>query len=188
MRIKKTHIGLAAALAFAMLVGGCIISGQFIVVIAGTNTIESTDPDVDPLFVDVTGEDIWQDHKDDIQSIVDVKFECEFVNNSGTDSAHGELWVSAEAIPIPVSAQDVRDNATQVFGGLAMGPGETKAVKFSESGAYIMNLDTVLDLLEGGQFWVYGIVPAADEPYSLTVQGLGDEDYCRFMITFAAGS
>lgn len=176
---------LACALALSLVVTGCIVSGQFIVLLAGTDTIESSDPDLDPLFVDVTQEDIWVDHADEIQAIVDIKFECEFVNNNNSDSAHGELWISAEGY---TDIDDVRENATRVFSGLALGPGESKEVKFSESGDYIENLDTVLDLLEEGQFYVYGIVPAEDEPYSLTVRGIGSEPYCRFMITFSAGS
>lgn len=186
MTIKKFHAApLIATLGLAFIVAGCILSGQFIVLLAGTDTIESSDPDLDPLFVDVTGEDIWVKHEDKIQGIVDIKFEAEFVNNSESDSAHGELWLSSEGY---TTIEDVRDNATRVFSGLALGPGESKEVSFSESGAYIENLDTVLDLLETGQFYVYGIVPAEDEPYSLTVRGVGDEDFCRFMITFSAGT
>lgn len=176
---------LAMTFALSLVVTGCIVSGQFIVLLAGTDTIESSDPDLDPLFVDVTEEDIWQDHSDEIQAIVDIKFECEFVNNNDSDSAHGELWISDVGYS---TVEDVRENATRVFSGLALGPGGSKEVKFSESADYIENLDTVLDLLEEGQFYVYGIVPPEDEPYSLTVRGIGSEPYCRFMITFSAGS
>lgn len=186
--MKKTTLYstlLASTLALALIVSGCIVSGQFIVLLAGTDTINSSDPDLDPLYVDVTEEDIWQDHADEIQAIVDIKFECEFVNNSDVDSAHGELWISAEGYD---DIDDVRENATRVFSGLALGPSESKEVSFSESADYIENLDTVLDLLEEGKFYVYGIVPAEDEPYSLTVRGVGSEPYCRFMITFSAGS
>lgn len=171
----------AAALILGVIVTGCILSGQFVMVIAGTSTIQSTDNNLDYLAVDLTTNDTWEEHKDDIQGIVDVKFECRFENNLASP-ADGELWISTELYG---TVQQVRDNATRVFSGLNLGGNEDRDVSFSESADYIENLDVALDLLESGQFYVYGI--AADVPFNVTVRGVGSEDYARFMITFTAG-
>ena len=48
---------------------------------------------------DITQEEIWQDHKDEIQGIVDIKFECEFVNDTN-HTIHGELWISKDGYTI----------------------------------------------------------------------------------------
>lgn len=182
MTKTSLHKGyLAAALTLLLLAAGCIVSGQFVVVIAGTSTITSDDETLDYLAVDLTDNETWQDHKDDIQAIVDVKFECEFVNNRNS-AADGELYISTE---LYTTVEQVRTNATKVFGGLALEPSEVRSVSFSESADYIENLETVLDLLEGGQFYFYGI--AAEAPFDITVRGVGDEDYARFLITFSAG-
>lgn len=182
MTKTRLHKGyLAAALTLLLLAAGCIVSGQFVVVIAGSNTIRSSDETLDYLSVDVTANETWRDHKDDIQAIVDVKFECEFVNNLNT-AADGELYISTELYS---TVEQVRANATRVFAGLALDPSEVRAVSFSESADYIENLEAVLDLLEGGQFYLYGI--AAEAPFDITVRGVGDEDYARFLITFSAG-
>lgn len=186
MMKRKLHAALlAATVALMVIVTGCILSGQFILVYPGMATINSSDAKLDPRLVNITEEEVWQDHKDKIQGIVDIKFECEFVNKSDADSAHGELYISSEGY---TEISDVRTNATRVFSGLALGPGETKPVSFSESSAYIENLETVLDLLEDGEFWIYGIVPATDEPYELTIQGKDGGAFLRLMITFSAGS
>ncbi|HWO56565.1 MAG TPA: hypothetical protein VNN55_03255 [bacterium] len=182
MTKTRLHKGyLAAALTLLLLAAGCIVSGQFVVVISGTRTITSSDETLDYLAVDLTDNETWQDHKDDIQAIIDVKFECEFVNNLNS-AADGELYISTE---LYTTAEQVRTNATKVFGGLALEPLEVRSVSFSESADYVENLETVLDLLEGGQFYFYGI--AAEAPFDITVRGAGDEDYVRFLITFSAG-
>lgn len=185
MKTKSLQLALlTTALGIALLAAGCIISGQFILVYSGTATIESTNSDLDPREVDITQEDLWQDHKDDIQGIEDIKFECEFVNNTD-HTLHGELYISSVGY---TTVQQVRDDAIRVFSGLEVLAGETKPVSFSESSAYIENLDTVLDLLESGHFWLYGIVPAEDEPYSMTIQGKDGDEFLRLMITFSAGT
>ena len=184
--MKKTTLYstlLAATLALALIVSGCIVSGQFIILIAGTDTITSTDDTLDYLAVDLTEDETWQDHQDKIQAIVDIKFECEFENNNDGAAADGELWISTELYS---TVDQVRDNATIVFSGMNLAAGEVREVSFSESADYIENLDTVLDLLEGGQFYVYGI--ASNTEFDVTVRGAGSEDYARFMITFSAGS
>ncbi len=183
MTKTRLHKGyLAAALTLLLLAAGCIVSGQFVVVIAGTSTITSDDETLDHLAVDLTDNETWQDHKDDIQAIVDVKFECEFVNNNLNSAAEGELYISTE---LYTTVEQVRTNATKVFGGLALEPSEVRSVSFSESADYIENLETVLDLLEGGQFYFYGI--AAEAPFNITVRGVGNKQFPRFLITFSAG-
>ena len=172
---------LAAAWALSLLVTGCIVSGQFIVLISGTNTIRSTDLLLEYVEVDLTDHDTWKDHQDKIQAIIDIKFECQFENNL-PDSADGELWISTE---LYTTVTQVRDNATRVLHGLGLEGDEVRDVSFSESSTYIENLQTVLDLLETGHFYVYGI--AADVPFDVTVRGVGTEEYARFMITFSAG-
>lgn len=183
--MKKTILysaTLAAALILGVIVSGCILSGQFVVVIAGTSTIQSTDETLDYVHVDLTTNETWEEHQDDIQGIVDVKFECRFENNLASP-ADGELWISTELYS---DVQQVRDSATRVFSGLNLEANEDRDVSFSESADYIENLDIVLDLLESGKFYVYGI--AAEVPFDVTVRGVGSEDYARFMITFSAGS
>jgi len=173
---------LAAALALSLVMSGCILSGQFIVLIAGTSTIHSTDTVLDYVEVDLTDNETWNDHQDEIQGIVDIKFECQFENNLSSP-ADGELWISTE---LYTTVTQVRDNATLVLSGLALEGDEVRDVSFSESSDYIENLDTVLDLLESGHFYVYGI--ASGVPFDVTVRGVGSEEYARFMITFSAGS
>lgn len=173
MAALTVAVGLAAA--------GCILSGEFIIVVEGDGTITSTNASLEQLHIDLTDNETWQDHKDDIKSIIDVKFECKFTNNL-SDSASGELYVSKN---LYATVSDVKNNATLVFSGLGLAGNESREVTFSESSTYISNLDTVLGLLEDGEFYLYGI--ANEDDFSVTVSGAGEQDHLRLMVTFSAG-
>ena len=172
----------ALTVAVGLVAAGCILSGEFIIVVEGDGTITSTESALQSLHVDLTETETWQDHKDDIKSIIDIKFECKFTNNR-SDSAYGELYISPN---VYTTVGYVTDSATLVFSGFGLAGNESREVSFSESSTYISNLDTVLDLLESGEFYLYGI--ADDVPFSVTVSGAGTEDHLRLMVTFAAGS
>jgi hypothetical protein len=186
MKHKHLKVWMAAlTVAVGLVAAGCILSGEFIFVVEGDGTITSTDTVLDNLHVDLTSNSTWNDHKDDIKSIVDIKFECKFTNNR-SDSASGELYISKN---LYTTVSDVKDNATLVFSGLGLAGNESRTVSFSESSTYISNLDTVLSLLESGEFYVYGI--ASDTPFSVTVSGVGtpgsDQEHLRLMVTISAG-
>ena len=107
------------------------------------------------------------------------------MNNISTE-ASGEVWVSLEEY---ADVDQVETNATRILSGITVpGNGETD-ISFAESSAKIENLETFLDLIEGGEFWVYGI--AADVPFDITITGIDDSDpdteHARLLVTITAG-
>lgn len=188
MKNKKLHSAfLAVALALGLVATGCLLSGQFIILYDMDANVHSSDNVLGSAHIDLTTEDIWKDHSDKIQGITDVKFEAKFVNNTSTE-ASGEVWVSLDEYST-VAQVETPGNATRILSGITVpGSGETD-ISFAQSSEKIENLETLLDLVEEGEFWVYGI--AADVPFDITITGIDssdpDKEHARFLVTITAG-
>lgn len=184
LRILKRRLLLpAVAVSAALLAAGCIVSGQFVITFLLNQTIHSTDTVLDNVFVDLTTNGTWNDHQDDIQGIIDVKFEAKFTNNLSTPNT-GEIYIS-DGDHLYNSVADVKANATRILSGIVLPGNQSVSVSFSESAEFIENLSTVLDLLESGKFYIYGI--AGTVPFDLTIEGVSGQSYGRLLITFSAG-
>ena len=169
------------AVTLILVVAGCIVSGQFVIVIPFDKTVESSDTDFDWICIDLSDNSTWNDHKDEIQGIVDLKFEARFTNKLSA-SITGEVWVTDSAY---TTIADVKANGHLFISGIVLEPGQPRNITFSESGAFISNLAEILSVVETGRFYVYGL--AADLPFSITIDGIAPEDFARVMITFSAG-
>jgi hypothetical protein len=159
-----------------LLATGCIISGQFVILL-DWGGIASTDQDLESDSIDLTGDETWQDHKDDIQNIVDVKFEVEIQNLLGT-TATGEVYLSENSYN---SVTDVRNNAIRILHGIEVAGNSTRMISFEESAQFQENLSAALDLVETGQFYIYGI--AENIPFSVNIP-----EGSRLLVTFSAGN
>ena len=174
LRIVRHPIALLGIV--ALLAAGCIVSGQFTIVINVDDEIAYVDEVLNSEEIDLTDDDTWEEHKDEIQNIIDVKFELT-IQNSTSSSVTGEVYVSATEY---TTAQGVQDNATLVISDVVIGPNATRTISFTESAKYIRNLKTLLDLVKEGHFFVYGL--AADPPFVITIQS-----GARLLVTFSAG-
>lgn len=160
----------------ALLAAGCILSGQFTIVVNIDDEIAYVNQVLNSAVIDLTNDATWKDHKDDIQNIIDVKFELTVENNTSS-AATGEVYVSENEY---TTEAEVKDNATLVLSGIVVDPNATRTISFTESAKYITNLKTLLDLVKTGHFYVYGL--AAAPPFEITIQSGG-----RLLITFSAG-
>jgi hypothetical protein len=176
MLLKRYSKQLLVAAGLLAVAAGCIISGQFTILINIDNQMYFIDDVLNPGEVDLTDNGTWEKHKDEIQNIVDVKFEMSIQNETSSEVT-GQVYVSTTEY---TTVGDVQDNATLVLSGIVIGANDTRDIKFSESSQYITNLQTLLDLVEGGKFWVYGI--AKDAPYTIRILG-----GTRLLVTFSAG-
>lgn len=166
---------LALAGVVALIAAGCIVSGQFVIVV-NWGGIVSTNTQLNPETVDLTNNQTWQDHKDDIQKIIDAKFEMTIKNNANT-VATGELYVSDQD---GLSLGDLETSATRILFGIEIPAGDSVMISFTESAQYQENLETLLDLAETGLFYLYGV--AENTPFNIEImQG------SRILVTFAAG-
>jgi hypothetical protein len=166
---------LLSVLAVTLVLCGCIVSGQFVVVI-DWGGFASTGDHLTTKKVDVTTNPTWIDHKDDIQDIIDVKFKVE-ISNLESDSAKGEVYVSADSLG---TVDLVRSSATRILHGISIGPMEPRTIGFDESVSYRENLDALLSLVKDGKFYLYGI--AENTPFNIRI-----ETGSQLLVTFSAG-
>lgn len=158
-----------------LVLAGCIVSGQFVIVIPWGG-----EPSIDkPLYskhIDLTGNSTWKDHKDDIKNIVDVKFKVVIQNTGGVRDT-GAVYVSDS---LYMTTEDVLAHATRILHGITVAPGETRTIGFDESVTYRENLAAFLSLVETGDFYLYGI--ATNLPFRLKIN-----EGSQLLITFSAG-
>lgn len=139
-------------------VAGCLVSGTFVITLH-LNSFYSNYPGTFAAHdVDLTTTQVWEDHKDKIKNISDVRFRATIVNTS-TANATGEVYFSTTATYTTPAQVRVAADAFIVFGGLGIPAGTTKNLTFAESASYRQNLDRALKLLESGKFSLYVLTP-----------------------------
>jgi len=158
---------------------GCLVSGTFII----TLDIEefwskSTTQEFEAHAVDLTTEQVWIDHKDDIKNISDIRFRAVVEEELGND-ATGVVYFSENGTY--TSPDDVRSaaDAFVVFSGLKIPANGALLVTFAESANYRQNLDLALELIETGKFYIYVLTPTG--AFELYVHDI------YILITFDAG-
>jgi hypothetical protein len=126
-----------AVLCVGLALPGCVlISGQFIITyddfanpvsVAGPGAVYSR-------VVDLTTIGDYQDHKEDLQSLLDVALVGEVTNNDGSSPVDIQIWLT----PGPTSHADAASlqsdpGAVQVWGTFRLASGETRRVGWDES-------------------------------------------------------
>jgi hypothetical protein len=178
MKNKILWFTLLSALLATILAIGCasLITGTFVIDIwIGHSEINSDHEDFDYYTVDMTSNEDWNNHKDDIKRIENVGFQL-WITNDGLSTVSGEMYATADTT-IYADTTEVKDNATLIFSGLNLAPGKTY-VDWATSLGYIKNLSTIRSLVQGGKFTVYGMTTTL--PYNVTI------DSARVIVTLTA--
>jgi len=171
-KIVNQELGVAlAALVLVAAISGCLGSGTKIF------TYELGDIAVNATAftrtsVDLTTNDTFNDHIDDIRLIDRVGFTCNIVNPGTADNI--SLYFSKDNIP---NDADVPTMATPLFTNLAV-PAGTRTIGYDESLTLIQNFEAFQAVIETGQFTVYS---RATDNFSITI------DDPVLIITFTVG-
>ncbi len=177
MKKQILRFGLLSSLLALQIIGGCLlITGTLVIDLWIDNTEISSQNDFNSFKVNMTKEDTWNKHKDDIKYIDNVGFRL-WVTNSGGSNITGELYASTDSTLADTAA--VRAGATLVFSGPAFTPG-ANYVDWPTSLKYIHNLPTLRTLLQGGVFTVYGLTTTA--PFNMVI------DSAEVIVTVTTGS
>ena len=147
------------ALVLAFAAAGCIlVSGQFLIDFELDDFDVSTESTVTREDVDLTTEDDYNEHKEDLKSIADIAVLGKLTNN--LSSAIGvEVWMT----PAPTTyttANEVTTNATRLWGPFNVNGNATKTVDWNESASLFSSAGkaVLLNEIKGdGQFTIYAI-------------------------------
>ncbi len=176
MRKFKSVSILFGLLLLCLIVVGCkdiIVSGTFILVEDFDFTAESG-------FyfyqVDITDEEDWADHKDDIDFVDAVGVEF-FITSTETGdvtfNAYIDDYSGSSSTPT-----EIPDDATQIIENLIVSPGITH-ITYKQSLDFLTGLERMKELSELGQFDYYG-ESTGNEGTSFII------DSARVIITFSA--
>ena len=158
------------ALAIALAAPGCVLtSGQFLIDFDLDDFSTTTDTAVTREDVDLNTEEDYNDHKEDLQTLSDVAVLGTLINNGGA-AINAEVWMTAGATAY-TTADEVKNNATKLWGPFQVAAGATKTVDWDESASLFSKTgkDLLIAEIKGdGMFTVYMI--AAEATYSFEVQ------------------
>ncbi|MEW5993211.1 MAG: hypothetical protein AB1744_02305 [Candidatus Zixiibacteriota bacterium] len=180
MRYLRTKLGVAGtAVALVFLTGCLLLSGTFVAVI----TVKAVDFNAENGFyyepVDLSKNDVWEDHKDKIKNIETVGFELWITNNGVADETF-KVYLDDFSNDSLTSVAAVEANATIVLDNLNLPANSPTHVTYGQSFGLLKNVDKLKELVGKGRFHYYGLSSAGNvDNYVI--------DSVRIVITFLAG-
>jgi len=173
-RILRRLVLLALVVA-ALLTAGCLLSGTFTVSIFADNEIGTDNDGFYWYYVDITEEDAWEDHADDLNNIDAIGFDL-WVRNLGATTATGDAYIDD---PDDAQIADASElgGATIILEDLSVAPGANH-LTYAQSIGQLQNVELIKRLVEGGEFWFYATTPGLGADFVL--------DSLRVTVTFTA--
>ncbi len=165
-----------------LLITGCLVlSGTFVLTVM---LIENEDLVWNGEFyydeVDLTAEDVWQDHGDDIKNIDLVGFELWAHNLSGSDNTY-DVYITQLLTKLDDSStrEEVESDATPVLLDLPL-PNGASYISYSQSFTYLTNTDFLKDVVKTGKFKLFAY-PETGTNTNIHI------DSMRVIVTLTAG-
>jgi hypothetical protein len=157
------------ALAIALAAPGCVlVSGQFLIDFELDDFTATTETAVTREDVDLTTEEDYNDHKEELEGLSDVAVLGTLVN-TGNAPINVEVWMTAAPSAYTTSTE-VTANATKLWGPFQVAANSSKTVDWDTSASLFTKVGKELLIQEikgDGQFTVYAI--AAEATYSFEV-------------------
>lgn len=169
------------ALALILLaIGGCIVSGTFMII--KPFHLTTYNGKIFYYTVDITTEQEWKDHRDEINEVKTVGFELWITNNEAFPVAF-EVYVDEYGQPEYDNADDIEAYPTQVVGNLelAAGPGAQTHISYGDSFGHLMNVKKLKQLVESGKLHFYGLSSGGTSSGFFVDSG-------KVIVTLSAGS
>jgi hypothetical protein len=114
--------------------------------------------------VDLTDNEDWAEHHDEVTGIQRVLFATWVMNRSAVD-AIAQFYISADSAL--ASADQVRDEATLILDGITVPADDSIYITAPQSAEYIRNAEELKDFLVEGVFSLYCI--AEESPFEIEV-------------------
>ena len=170
MKKLTYRFGLIGATLTSLLLVGCILSGTFVVSMLFKDFPVAGSDDFYYFDVDVTSDDVWTDHKDNIKDIDNIGFELWVTNASGVANTYNCYVAPITSLLNGASPKsEVVAEATKVLEIPLAATGQT-FVGYADSFSHLTNLETLKALAEGGQFKFFAM--SAATPTDFTVDSI----------------
>ena len=181
--MKKTlQLFIVATVALALLIpSGCnFMSGTYVLEETFYNLTPNGSDNYYYEAFDITGNSVWEDHKDNIKDIDNIGFEI-WLDSDAASSNNFNCYVDALSSTLngESSSSAVQTAATQVLVDLPMPVGES-FIGYASSFTHLSNLSTLKTLAESGQFKFWAMADVTTGEFTI--------DSIRVVITITAGT
>jgi len=149
---------------------GCLVSGTEVISYP-IGTLVVAGGSFDQITIDLSEDDTFNDHKDEIEVIDRVGFTTDITNNSGQDA------LLTVYFSIRSDLTDPATQATPIFVDVAV-PAAGRAIEYDASLDLLRNFDQLQEAIKGGVITFYS---TASDNVNLTLNDL------TMIITFTAG-
>lgn len=147
------------ALALALAPAGCVlVSGQILIDFELDDFDVTTETTVSREDVDLTTEEDYNDHKEDLKGLADLAVLGTLKNTGGT-AIGVEVWITPGTTAYTTAAE-VTANAIKLWGPLNVGAGGTVTVDWDDSAALFTSTGKaalISEIKGDGQFTAYAI-------------------------------
>lgn len=154
MRYIMRGSALVGMLASAVILAGCLLSATFVLQVF----FKDTDFDENGVryhkLVDITSEQDWKDHQDNIHTIDLIGFQI-WITNDSTYSNSFNMFVDDGSAPTETTKSGVETNTTRIINALALPANQTKYLTYSTSLKILENEDKLKELVKSGVFHFY---------------------------------
>lgn len=170
--MKKTliialKIGLSILALFLTLGNNCITSGNIVVVVDDLpDLVGQTNTTFNPRSVDLTENDDWKEHRDQVNSVDDIGFACKITNHQSTVAA-GQIWISEKTY---TTLEAVRASAVKILDGIAVPANSTRSIEWKESADFLSNFNEAKSIVYTEKFYLYFLV--AETPFHIDVKDI----------------
>lgn len=147
------------AVGLAVLLAGCLISGTFVLDLKFTDADLAAHGNLYYTEVDLTDNEIWQDHEDKLDEVQSVGFEM-WITNDGPQTTFN-MYVENAGGTVYTDTASVRANTTQVVRGLTLAADKQTHITYGSSFSYLTNINTLTKLARTGMFDFYATWTAA---------------------------
>lgn len=158
MKYHKMPVLLGILATVLLVIGGCLVSGTFVVVEKFSFT-PSTSGFIGEA-VDITGNEVWEDHADKLDEVEMIGFELYVTNVSSTE---WKFWAEMDQYDAGCTLLPCADSSSTkflIFDTLTIPAGNNstsqKLVSYPQSLTHLKNVQRALDLVIDGQFNFYG--------------------------------
>jgi len=180
MKYLKRNFGNIGAVVALSLLAGCLLSGTFVLSVKFANIPVSGNNENYFVNVDITGEDLWEDHKDNIKDIDLVGFELWATNNTGVANTFSAYFAdSLSSLDASSTHSEIVTQGILCLNNLPLSATGQTHITYGQSFKYIANLDQLKKLTEDGKFKLFLVAGESTIDFEL--------DLIRVIVTFTAG-
>ncbi|UCE18026.1 MAG: hypothetical protein JSV84_14355 [Gemmatimonadota bacterium] len=177
--LQRKRFFIGGSIFLCLVFAGCLlITKTFTIVVYIEASINSEEDNIGSEYFTLEGNDVWEDHRDEINSIESVEFAAKITNQEDTE-ATGQIYISDNGALNTLSA--IQNNASLVLKGIVIPPNQTVVIEREESTQYLMNFEELKAQVESGDFYVYAI--AENVPFHIVVA-----ESLAVIVSFTAGN